>query len=89
MRVCEACAAKGYTERIYHGNPIRVLCGSCLGVGSISLGYESHAKWNQLRQIAVARGQREGWFDHQWAGKPGEARKVLLPMAAERKAGAA
>lgn len=77
MKVCESCIAHGYTERIYDGVRIRVLCGCCLGVGSLSLGFESHARWQALREAAVARAIREGWFEETWDGPPGAARKVL------------
>lgn len=85
MKVCEACIAHGYTERVYQGNRVKVLCPVCLGVGSLSLGYESHAKWNRMRQQAIERGEREGWLEEVWAGEPGNARKVLAPMRQDAK----
>lgn len=86
MKVCESCVAHGYTERIYQGNRIKVLCPTCLGVGSLSLGYESHARWNERRQAAIARGERDGWYEEVWDGEPGNATKVLRCMRrAERR----
>lgn len=78
MKVCEMCSALGYAERLHHGQRIKVLCGCCLGVGSLSLGHESAAHWRQLREQAIARAIREGWYEEAWHGEPGQAKKVLV-----------
>lgn len=82
MKVCESCCAQGYHERTYQGRLVKVLCGACLGVGSICLGPEGEARWRAQRAAAIDRGSREGWLEEVWAGEPGNARKVLQRVGA-------
>lgn len=82
MKVCEACCAEGYTERIYHGQPIKVLCDTCLGARSICLGPEGFTRWRQQRAEAITTAMREGWYEVVWDGEPGDARKVLKRIGA-------
>lgn len=77
MKVCESCIAKGYHERLYNGDRIRVLCDACHGTGSISLGPESAKRWDALHEAATATAIREGWYRNAWEGTPGNFRRVL------------
>jgi hypothetical protein len=77
MKVCESCGGMKCHPKTYYGKPVRVICGTCLGVGLLSLGYESQVKWQRLRAEALARAIREGWYEVEWAGEPGHAQKVL------------
>jgi hypothetical protein len=76
VKVCEICIC-GAHHRTYRGQHIRVLCGVCHGTGVVSLGYESEARWQALREKALSRAIREGWFEEVWVGEPGQARRVV------------
>ena len=81
MKVCESCGGCKTHARTFYGMPVQVVCGTCLGTGLISLGYESQARWRQLREEAIDRGIREGWVEEVWAGEPGQARPTVRPMS--------
>lgn len=75
MRICEICGGLGC-------NTARLLCAACEGTGLICLGYESEARYEQMKIHAREKAARLGWTEEVWepvdpvANYPALGRKV-------------
>ena len=80
MKACEVCGGVGCGSGC-------VLCAACHGTGMISLGHESAARYEQMKQAAREKAARLGWTEEVWIGEwpHTQPRKVLRVIAAPAK----